>query len=421
MNVINALRLQLIDLAAGLNISGVLRDFKKHQYLPGEQLEEIRQQRLQRLFAIAKTSTLYYAPFNSYSEVPELTKKMISTNPEHIKSTIYHGKLFKKSTSGTTGTPFAYETSANAQSHLWAGLLLSWESTGYQFGEKVAFVGGSAVMKKSFRHNVFYSLMNIDLYPVTILTDELISRYLEMIATKKIKLIYGYSGAINVMADYILKTGIQPGTKLKAIVCTAEMLTANMRENIENAFGVKVYNQYGANEAGISAFECEHHRLHLISSRCMYEINDEGVLLSTDLSNEADIFMKYNTGDIVEFSKDKCSCGRCYPVITNIVGRCDDVIVDRKNKKIHGSYFTFLFKKDKSVRQYQVLFDERSLNMNLLVDKNFSEKNYQHYLDTIRNDFDFEAYDIRMNEQFYTNRNLKHTFIIDKRKYRQPV
>lgn len=419
MNVINALRLKFIDLASGLNTSNVLSELKKHQYLPEKELNEIREQRLNRLFAVAKASTLFYAPFNSFKQVPELTKKMIIKNPEHIKSTWYKGKLFHKSTSGTTGTPFPYETSANAQSHLWAGLLLSWECTGYQFGDKVAFVGGSAVMKKSFKHNVFYTLMNIDLYPVTILTDELITRYLDMIASKRTKLIYGYSGAINIMADYINKSGIRPKTKLKGIVCTAEMLTSSMRENIEKAFGVKVYNQYGANEAGVSSFECEHRHLHLISSRCVYEVNDQNVLLSTDLSNDADIFMKYNTGDIVEFSNEKCSCGRSYPVIKNIVGRCDDVIVDRQNKKIHCSYFTFLFKKDKSVRQYQVLFDEKSLNMNLMVDKNFSEQNYKHYLNAIRSDFDFEAYDIRMNEQFYTNRNLKHTFIVDKRKYRQ--
>jgi len=421
MNLINACRLRLIDIVAGLKISKVLEEFKMHQYLPIKELNKIRAQRLNQLFKIAQESTAYYASFHNLKELPVLNKKMILQRPSDFKSNSYKGKIFKKSTSGTTGIPFFYETSVKAQSSLWAGLLLSWECTGYQFGDKVAFVGGSAVMKNSFKHKVFYQLMNIETYPVVILTNEIIKQYLGNIISSKAKIIYGYSTAINILADYINKEKIEFTSSLKSIVCTAEMLTPNMRENIEKAFGVKVFNQYGCNEAGISSFECEHRQLHLISSRSMYEVNDDGTLLSTDLSNEASFYLKYNTGDIVEFSGKQCDCGRSYPVIKNIIGRSDDVIVDRQNKKIHGSYFSFLFKKDKSVKQYQVLFDDKSLNMNLMVDKNFSEKNYNYYLDHIRNDFDFEAYNIKMDGEFYTNRNLKHTFIVDKRKYKQQL
>ncbi len=134
--------------------------------------------------------------------------------------------------------------------------------------------------------------MNIESYPVAILTEEIIAKYIESIKQKKIKLIYGYTMAISTIADYIIKNGITPPSGLSGIVSTAEMLSPKTRANIEKAFGVKVFNQYGCNEAGISAFECEEHQLHLISSRCIYEINEQGNLLGTDLANEAAIFMK---------------------------------------------------------------------------------------------------------------------------------
>lgn len=416
MKKANMIRLKFIDSVSGLKIYDVLQLLKQQQYLPKAELDKINQEKLDDLFAIAKQSTIHYAAFNSYNELPVLTKKIMNQNLADFLSRFYQDKLFKKATGGSTGAPFIYHASVNAQSHLWAGLMLSWESAGYQFGDKVAFVAGSALIKSSTRHSIFYKLMNIDLYPAAAMTDEGISEYIETIRQKNTKLIYGYAMAINIIADYIIQNNINPLPDVCSIVCTSEMLTDTMRANIEKAFGVKVFNQYGCNEAGISAFECEHHQLHLISSRTVFEIDDEGKLIGTDLANEACIFMKYNTGDLVEFSDEECSCGRNYPVIKKIVGRCSDIITDGKNKKIHSSFFNTLFKKDKSIKQYQVFFDENSIEVNLKVDDDFSEKSYRYYMDILKSNFTFDSYDIKTNEQFYTNSNLKHTFIIDKRK-----
>ena len=421
MKTTNTFRLKLIDLLTGLKIYDALRLFKKEQYLSKKELDEIRKQRLDRLFAIAIKSTVYYTGFNSFDELPVLTKKIINNNPTDFLSNIYDGKLFKKSTSGSTGTPFFYNSSANAQSHLWAGLLHSWESSAYRFGDKVAIISGSALVKTSSRHSIFYQLMNMDVYPVGTLTDKIAAAYIEKIRQKKTRLIYGYAMAINIIADYMIQNNIAQIKGLLGIVSTAEMLTDKTRANIEKAFGCKVFNQYGCNEAGIASFECEQHQLHLISSRCMYEIDNEGNLIGTDLANEACILMKFKTGDLVEFSEEACSCGRNYPVIKNIIGRSDDIITDRNNKKIHSSYFNFMFKKDKSIKQYQVLFDEKSLCLNLLVDDDFSDKNYHHLMSSVKDDLDFEEYEIKTVEQFYTNKNLKHTYIIDKRKHKQPT
>jgi len=416
MKPLNILRLKIIDLVGGLQIYDVFGMLKKHQYLPKEELDKIREEKLAALFAVARQSTIHYAAFSSFKDLPVLTKKIINKTPANFFSSWYRGKIIKKSTSGSTGSPFAYHSSTEAQSHLWAGLLLSWENTGYSFGEKVAFIAGSALIKSTKKHQVFYKLLNLEQYPAGIWTDETIQQYLESMRHKKVKLICGYAMSINVIADYILREGVPPLKDLRGIVCTAEMLTDKIRANIEKAFGVKVFNQYGCNEAGIAAFECDHHSLHLISSRSVYEIDAEGRLIGTDLTNSAYIFMKFNTGDLVEFSEKACTCGRQYPVIKKIVGRSDDLITDMKNKKIHSSYFNFLFKKDKSIMQYQVVFDERSICMNLMVDQHFSEKNYEFYMNLIKSNFDFEVYEVKTNEKFYSGSNSKHAFIIDKRK-----
>ncbi len=416
---INMLRLKLIDTLSGTEIKETLRMLKVHQYLPVNELDAIRHRQLDKLFHTAKTSTVYYSQFKSYKEVPELTKQIMKERPKDFLSAAYEGKIFKKYTGGTTGTPFPYQTSELAQSYLWAGLMLSWESCGYEFGDRVAFIAGSALIKTDTKHRVFYKLLNVDKYPVASMDDNLIRDYLVQLAAKDTKVIYGYAMSINLIADYMQKHTIAPPKNLKGVVCTSEVLTDKMRANIENAFQVKVYNQYGCNEAGLSGFECEHGKMHLITSRCMYEINDNGVLLSTDLANEAYIFMKYNTGDIVKFSEEQCTCGRYYPLIAKIEGRGNELLVDQKNKVIHSSYFNLLFKNDHSIKQYQVTFDEKSVYINLKVDETFNSNNRQFYLELIKSDFVFDNYEIAINGQFHTGKNLKHTFIIDKRK--QPL
>ena len=415
MKKVNILKLKFIDLVSGLKIYDVLEMFKTHQYLPKAVLDKIKMEKLDALFLKAKQSTTYYASFNSYNDLPVLTKKIMKQHSGGFLSSQYQDKLYKKSTGGTTGTPFVYHTSVNAQSALWAGLLLSWEAAGYQFGDKVSFIAGSALIKKSIKHTIFYKIMNIDLYPAASLTDEIINQYLQNIRLKKTKLIYGYAMVINIIADYIIENNIEPIPNLKGIICTSEMLTDKMRENIEKAFKATVFNQYGCNEAGISAFECEEHKLHLISSRSFYEIDNDGCLLSTDLLNDAFILMKFNTGDLVEFSDETCSCGRNYPIIKKVIGRSDDLIIDRNNKKIHSSFFNFLFKKYKSVKQYQILFDNKTIHFNLKVDETFSQNYLEQLTESIKENMDFEVYDIKQNQQFYKGRNSKHAYIINKR------
>jgi phenylacetate-CoA ligase len=415
MKNFSLLKLRLIDLIGGLSIYKVLDQIREEQYLPKEKLDRMREEKLEALFALAKKSAPYYASFKNVAELPVLTKKIIRQQPDAFLSNTYTGKLIKKSTSGSTGTPLDFYSSAQAQSYLWAGLLLCWEVTGYRFGDKVAFIAGNALIKKGLKHSIFYKLMNITVYPASIVTDEAVSKYISSMKEKKIKLIYGYATTLNVLADYILKNGIAPPADLHGIVSTAELLSDKIRANIERAFGVKVFNQYGCNEAGISAFECEHHQLHLISSRCKYETSAKGTLISTDLANDAYILMKYNSGDIVEFSDKPCSCGRRYPVIKSLEGREDDVVIDRKHKTIHCAFFFYLFKDDSYIRQYQVFFDETSICINLTVDGHVGEKHYQHYLDYIKENLDFEQYEIQVNQEFVTKKNLKHSFIIDER------
>ena len=415
--MIGKLRLKLIDLIRGTKVLPVLDELKKHQYLPENELEVIRKSRLDKVFGIAKNYATYYSKFNSFEEVPVLTKEIIRQNTPGLISSAYRRKLFKKQSGGSTGVPLVYYTTSESQSYLWASIILSWETAGYQLGDKVGFLAGTSLIKVGLPNKIFYALFNIEMYPATPLNQQVLEAHAEDMKRKKVKIIYGYAHVINELADYIKTKGLGYLPDLKGIVCTAEILTDDMRKNITDGFGVRVVNQYGCHEGGASAFECDHGRMHLISSKIVYETHEDGFIVSTDLTNEGFLMLKYDTGDMLDFADDKCTCGRTFPVVNRVIGRSSDLVMDKYNNKLHDSFLYFLFKYEPSVRQYQVVYDEDSLTITIKTNCEKKEEEYSKYIEIVKEQVKFNAYHLLLNEPFILLKNGKHKQIIDNRKH----
>ena len=413
--MIGKLRLQLIDTLRGTKMMAALEELKKHQYLPEHELEAIRQERIKKLFEKAKKYTTYYAEYKSFEEVPVTTKDVIRANTPELICSAYKGKLQKKQSGGSTGIPLVYYTTTESQSYLWAGIMMSWESAGYKFGDKVAFIAGTSLIKTSIAHKIFYKLFNIDVYPATPLNETTLAAHAENIRKRKAKIIYGYANVINELADFVKSKKTNYFPHLKGIICTAEILKETTRKNIEDSFGVKVINQYGCNESGTSAFECREGNLHLISSKIAYNNDNEGNLICTDLMNDGFIMLKYYTGDILTFSDNACACKRTFPVIKDVIGRTSDIVTDKFNKRLHDSFFYFLFKHEPTVRKVQTSFDEKCITVNIQTDGSKPEEYYTSFIEEIKTQVKFDEYRLVVNVPFVIMKNGKHKQIIDNR------
>ena len=66
-----------------------------------------------------------YRGLPDFSAFPIIEKDFVYRNRNLLMNPEYRGKIFRKKTGGSTGEPLIFDTSALAQSHLWAGLLLS--------------------------------------------------------------------------------------------------------------------------------------------------------------------------------------------------------------------------------------------------------------------------------------------------------
>lgn len=123
-----------------------------------------------------------------------------------------------------------------------------------------------------------------------------------------------------------------PLKHLKSILSISQQLTDEMRERIEQTFGVPVQQNYGLNEFGLVAIRCpEGRRYHVNIENYVVEVVDgdgnpsppgePGRLLISTLSNYEMPLFRYDSGDGAVFAADPCPCGRTLPALTAIFGR----------------------------------------------------------------------------------------------------
>lgn len=416
MNILGQLRFWIIDTLRGTNIVATLKNLREEQYLDNQTLANLSQANYKEFIRQVVPDTKYYTSLGSNLSTSILTKDIIRKNTPDFFSRSFTKKKYTKGTGGSTGAPLVYYTTNEAQSFMWAGILLSWETLGYQLGDKVAFIAGTSLGKNDLKHTLFHQLMNVTTYSAYHLNDDDIKSYLSRISTSKTKIIYGYATAINRIAEYMLKNKTNYSfPHLKGIVSTAEILSTKHRDNIEEAFNVKVHNQYGCNEAGISAFECDFGNMHYISSATKIEFDNEGNALATNLVNSAFPMIRYFTGDKFDIVENvSCPCKRGYPTIENFMGRTCDLVIDKRNKVMHSAFFNVLFRDNKHIEQFQVLFNEHKLTIYLKLDNNnLTKEMFTHYLDIFKSNMEFDDYAIEINAPFWEAENAKHRYVIN--------
>jgi phenylacetate-CoA ligase len=347
----------LIDLARRTVVLGTLRRLDAEQWLSPETLAAHSRMQVVAHFEEVRKHVPYYRNFSRFEDVPVTTKDVVRASVDvFLNRTIPEADWVRKKTGGSTGEPFVYYTSRLSQSFLWAGILLAWKSAGYTLGEPVGFVAGSSVFgDQSWKQKLYYRLMNVNLYSAFDMTESAMTLYLKSMQRRKIRLLYGYGSAIQRLSQHARASKIEIPS-LRACVTTAEVLTAVMRDDIETGFGCPVFDQYGVNDAGVSAFECDRHRgLHLIVSRCFYEMTASGGLLSTDVTNDVMPLLRYDTGDRVRLSSIRCTCGRGYPLIESVDGRANDGVVAEDGNWVHSEFFTHMFREEQGIRKFQIV------------------------------------------------------------------
>jgi len=425
--------------------ASVIRHYKKFmetQWWPYDRLVELQVEQLQRLLHFAYEQVPYYKrlfdslglkpsdirDLKDLQKLPILTKATIRQHwAQMVPRNISMLRYIHNSTGGSTGEPLQHLMSMEDYTRGIALLLRGWSYGGYRPGDRMVKIAGSSLIpttQSCLRSWLISLLRNIRSYSSYGMSDETLIKYIQSLNKLKPDFLRGYASSIYILARFIQDNNIPIKFRPRAVFTTAEKLLEAQRRVIEEVFRTEVFDNYGLNDGGVSAYECEEHcGMHIDMERAILEVVDEngrqifgkpGKILATSLYNYAFPFIRYDTGDIGVVIHSKCSCGRQLPLLKELVGRTTDVL-DVKGRKIGSPVLTVLFGKC-DIEQYQIIQDsDESLICRIVKgptyskdDEEFIRKSLISHLGPVDITFDYVP-------SIVADAGNKHKFIIDRR------
>lgn len=272
--------------------------------------------------------------------LPVLTKSMIRENSDAFHPEMHDGGPFRQGrTGGSTGQPLQYRMSNEDFDAGVALLYRGWGCGGFRPGDSMVILAGGSLMSSSpgiisRAKDLLTNVRHLSSYGMT---PERMAAYLEFMSRWRPLYVRGYASSLFAVSRFALDRVSRPSPSIRAVFSTAERLSPAARQVIERAFHCDVFDTYGLNDGGVSAYECaQHSGFHVDMERAVLEVVDEegqpvvgrpGRILATSLLNRAMPFVRYDTGDIGVMTLETCSCGRTAPLLSVILGRQTDLLV----------------------------------------------------------------------------------------------
>lgn len=182
------------------------------------------------------------------------------------------------------------------------------------------------------------------------LTRENAPTYIDALWRHKTTWLTGYAVSYYLLARHILACGLAV-PPLKAVVTTSEKLTPEMRATMEEAYGCRVFEEYGTVEQAVFASECAHGKLHVSPDAGVVEIlrpdgspcdpGESGEVVTTGFVRQYQPFIRYRLGDMAVWDDEPCRCERQMPVLKEVTGRIEDIIIGpdgRQMVRFHGIF-----------------------------------------------------------------------------------
>jgi len=325
-------------------------------------------QRVERdaIVRFARDNTRYYAArfsgIDAFAALPILTKPDVVA---HLNEMLTHGHDPAATplgyTGGSTGKPLAFWYNEEKHELMRAGMMRSYMLSGWRPGQKILNFWGAR--QDTVRGGVFGSSEWDDFIaaeqtlPAHEVDAATLRDWAEFIQRYRPTLLQGYASILAALARFVSDEKLAMPASLIGVYSTAEVLTEEMRETIEHAFGCKVFNQYGSREIPNIACECRHGNMHVFSDMVWLE-SANGQLLVTSLTNRLMPMIRYENGDCGELLEGECACGLPFPLMAMGLCRSNDFIVAPGGRRLHPSFFNRLLYGRTEVRQYQFVQDD---------------------------------------------------------------
>jgi phenylacetate-CoA ligase len=339
-------RLQKILLHAFEQVPYYKTSFYKHG-INREALKKITSETLSQLPVLSKEDLRKYG-----------TNSLVTDKKEKT------GHFF--ASSGSTGTP-AQILFSHAMHQRWMALfelrVRNW--AGVNSFIPRGMIGGRRVLPAAnnkppfYRYNFFEKQVYFSAYHISAKNA---ANYLEGMKRHYIQYMTGYAMSNFFLARFFKEQQLE-APQLKAILTSSEKLTEEMRQVFKEVYGCKIYDGWSGVEACGLITECEKGNLHISPDAGIIEVlnanmqpappGKAGTVYCTGFINYDQPLIRYNIGDTIILSDKGCACGRQMPVVQEILGRNEDIIVGKDGREMVR--FHSVFNGLHSVKQAQVI------------------------------------------------------------------
>ncbi len=184
-----------------------------------------------------------------------------------------------------------------------------------------------------------------------------------------------YAGVLEMLALEALAGHLRLAPELMQVVNNSEVLTDRARSRIEEAFGLRVMNNYATGEVPFLSNGCPtDDGAHVNADWAILEVVDDQYrpvpagtpgrkVLLTNLANRLQPFLRYEVGDVVTMAAGPCGCGNRLPRVERIEGRSADTFwigESRRYRQVINSVFKNAFDYTREVREWQAVQTERN-------------------------------------------------------------
>jgi len=417
------------------------QELKEIQWWSKEQLEALQLERLKALLKHAYQNVPYYhrkfteaklrpddiRTLADLTKLPVLTKRDIRENrAELVARNLPSRQIINMETSGSTGEALRFLVTYESLNRGSAAAHLAYFWGGYEHGDKMVHLwyfpaDKSAMQGLSRKISLrLFPNFNIDVFDMS---ESKMDRFARQLARYKPKLIVSYTSALYLFARYLKYRGIY-NVKSEAVVTEAHKLFPEQRELIEEVFGCKVFDLYGSREMSTIAGEChQHNGYHIFTPNVVLEFvkdgqpvspGETGEIIATNLHNYALPFIRYKSEDLGVLSDRKCQCGRGLPLMQDMTGRINDMLIGSDGKYISGHIFFAIIRNKWWARQFQVNQDkDRNITLKIVAEPHPAESELESIKQNIQQKFGDEIkIDVALVSSIKSTRTGKFRFVM---------
>ncbi|MBM2811047.1 MAG: phenylacetate--CoA ligase family protein [Chloroflexi bacterium] len=352
-----------MDLRLLFKVLQDMRRLRLHEKWTRDDLETFQREELSHLREWACARSPFYRDFHRglsnapLRELPILTKSMMM---EHFDAIVTDRRVqlpdvrahlaaggrgrFRKgyevvTTSGSTGTPGIFLFDPRE----WTTIIASFARAREWAGLRLRLTGRSrmAVVSSTNERNLSARVGRVADTPFlpTLRLDatEPLADIVAALNRWQPEVLVAYASMANVLAgeQAIGRLTIHP----RAVFASSEVLTAQMRQRLTEAWGEVVFDEYASTEtASIAAEDTAHHGMHVFEDLLIVENVDAGnqpvppgtfgeKILVSVLFSRTQPLIRYEISDNVRFAATEPGCHLPFRTIDGVQGRSEDILL----------------------------------------------------------------------------------------------